>query len=197
MQKIPSQSVSRENITAVILSGGAGRRAGNRDKGTILWRGLPLIAHVRDSLAPQVGRIIISCNRNADFYADYAETTFPDLRADYQGPMAGLEAAASHVDTDYVLIAPCDTPVLPDDLVQCLLVGLLKEDSDGCYARANDRNHYLCVLLKRSCLETVGVYLDGGGRAVRHWLAEHKITAVNFPAGCGEFQNINKPGTGL
>lgn len=193
MQKIPSSQVSRENITAVILAGGEGRRAGNRDKGTISWHGLPLIAHVRDRLAPQVGKILISCNRNVDFYADYAELTFPDLRSDYQGPMAGLEAAANHVDTDYVLIAPCDTPALPDNLVPLLLAALLTDDSDGCYARSGDRDHYLCVLLRRPCLETVSGYLDGGGRTVRHWFAQHRIKAVDIGPDNGAFRNINDP----
>jgi molybdenum cofactor guanylyltransferase len=192
-EKIPSCSVPRENITAVILAGGAGRRAGNRDKGTIVWRGLPLIAHVRNRLAPQLGSIVISCNRNAKFYADYSETTFPDLRSDYQGPLAGLEAASGQVDTDFVLIAPCDTPLLPDNLVQRLLNALLADNVDGCYVRANGQKHYLCVLLRSHCLESVSSYLDGGGRAVRRWLAEHNITAVDFDSDDDAFLNINNP----
>lgn len=183
----------RQDITALILAGGEGRRAGNRDKGTIVWHGRPLVAHVRGRLEPQVGRIVISCNRNADFYAGYAETTFPDLRADYQGPLAGLEAAACLIDTPYVLVAPCDTPLLPGDLVQRLLEGLLGENADGCFARANNRDHYLCVLLRSACLQTVGDYLDSGGRAVRQWLARHKINRVDFGAAGEHFCNVNDP----
>ena len=166
---------------------------GNRDKGTIIWHELPLIAHVRNRLAPQVGKMLISCNRNADFYAGYAEATFPDLRTDYQGPMAGLEAVASHVNTDYVLIVPCDTPLLPGDLVDRLLTALLAGGLDGCYARSGNRNHYLCALLRLSCLDSVSSYLDGGGRAVRHWYAGLNIDAVDFGDDIGAFANINEP----
>ncbi len=175
----------------MILAGGAGRRAGNCDKGTLIWHGMPLVAHVRDRLAQQVGKILISCNRNAEFYADYADATFPDLRQNYQGPMAGLEAAAQQVETEYVLIAPCDTPLLPSDLAQQLLSTLLAEDLEGCYARSGGRDHYLCALIRRTCLESVGSYLDGGGRAVRQWYAGRSIGAVDFDAEADAFLNIN------
>ena len=192
-EKISANAIARDDITAVILAGGEGRRAGNRDKGTMTWNGKPLVAHVRDRLAPQVGRILVSCNRNADFYANYAEATFPDLRREYLGPVAGLEAAANHVDTDYVLIAPCDTPLLPLDLVQGLSAGIRVPGSAGCYARSGDRNHYLCALLRRSCLETAGDYLDSGGRTVRHWFAELGISAVVIKGNADAFCNINRP----
>lgn len=159
----------------------------------IIWQGLPLIAHVRNRLAPQLGSIVISCNRNAPFYAGYSEATFPDLRSDYQGPLAGLEAASGHIHTDYVMIVPCDTPLLPDNLVQRLLAAVLAADIDGCYVQASGQKHYLCALLRRTCLESVSSYLDSGGRAVRRWFAEHNITAVDFAADGDAFLNINDP----
>lgn len=167
---------------------------GDRDKGTVIWRGLPLVAHVINRLKPQVGKILISCNRNAGFYANYAETTFSDLRTGYQGPLAGLEAAARHIETEFVLIAPCDTPLLPADLVPRLLAELLSGERDGCYARSGDRNHYLCALLKRACLESVSSYLDDGGRTVRHWYAAQDFEAVELGEDTGAFANINQHG---
>ena len=111
---------------------------------------------------------------------------------DHLGPLAGLEAAAPHIDTDFVLVVPCDTPRLPADLVQRLLTALLAEDLEGCHARSAGRDHYLCALLRSSCLPSVSAYLDGGGRAVRHWLAQHRVCAVEFEDP-GAFENINEP----
>ena len=104
------------------------------------------------------------------------------------------QAAATRIDTDYVLIVPCDTPLLPLDLVQGLTAELLAHGGVGCYARSGDRSHYLCALLRRSCLDTAGDYLDGGGRAVRHWFAGQGISAVAFNGDTDAFRNINNPG---
>lgn len=191
-QNFPPVAIPVERLTALILAGGEGRRAGDRDKGTLAWHGRPLVARVQERIAPQVGRILISCNRNEDFYAAYADLTIPDLREDHLGPLAGLEAAAPHIDTDFVLVVPCDTPRLPADLVQRLLTALLAEDLEGCHARSAGRDHYLCALLRSACLPSVSAYLDAGGRAVRHWLAQHRVRAVEFEDP-ESFDNINEP----
>ena len=81
------------DISGLILAGGAGRRVDGRDKGLITWHGRPLIAHVAVLLRPQVGRLVISCNRNNERYAEFADETVGDTRRDFQGPLAGLEAA--------------------------------------------------------------------------------------------------------
>lgn len=160
----------------------------------IEWQGSPLIRHVHARLQPQVDRILVSCNRNREFYARFGEEVFPDLRTGYQGPLAGLEAAAQHIGSGFVMIVPCDTPRLPQNLVAQLLNPLLSaHDFQGSFARSGDRNHYLCALVQAHCLSSVSVFLDGGGRAVRHWLKEYRITAVDFESDSNAFDNINQP----
>ncbi|MEW8383867.1 MAG: NTP transferase domain-containing protein, partial [Candidatus Thiodiazotropha taylori] len=50
----------RSDYTAVILAGGRGSRMGGNDKGLILFDGKPLIEHVINTIAPQVGRLLIN-----------------------------------------------------------------------------------------------------------------------------------------
>lgn len=183
-----------DSITGLVLAGGAGRRAGNRDKGTIPWQGEPLIAHVCERLQPQVRNIVISCNRNRDFYQRYAPTTRADLRSDYQGPLAGLEAAQPHIDTEFLLVVPCDMPQLPAELARVLIRPLLESEKVSIsFARAQGDNHYLCALLRTSCLSSLTAYLDKGGRAVRHWYAECGALAVDVDACPEAFLNLNQP----
>jgi molybdopterin-guanine dinucleotide biosynthesis protein A len=183
------------DISGVILAGGAGRRVGGRDKGLILWRGKPLIAHVATILKPQVDKLLISCNRNANRYGEYARTTVADKRQDYQGPLAGLEAVAALIPSRLLVLAPCDAPLLPDDLVDRLVQPLLEDTSgklDICYAHDGERGQYLCAALRTSCLASLGAYLDEGHHTVRHWYQRHNSLAVDFSDKATAFANYNR-----
>ena len=90
-----------DDITGLILAGGAGRRVAGRDKGLIEWHGKPLVEHVADRLRPQIGQLIISCNRNVTAYRKLADKIVVDSRRDFQGPLAGLEAASSLIETPF------------------------------------------------------------------------------------------------
>ena len=182
------------SIAALILAGGAGQRVGGRDKGLMPWRGSPLVEHVYRRIKPQVAEVWISCNRNRNIYRQYAPLTPADLRDDYQGPLAGMEAAASSLQQEYILVVPCDTPALPANLATRLLQALKQPaDNNVAYARVGDRRPYLCALLRRNCLESLGSYLDEGQRAVRFWYQTLGAVAVDFPAQEREFLNLNRP----
>ena len=182
------------NITGLILAGGAGRRVGGHDKGLLNWRGRPLIEHVMDMLAPQVAGVLISCNRNQDRYAAYGHRIVGDSRPGFQGPMAGLEAAGQDIATEFTLICPCDTPLLPADLAPRLFRGFASaggEQLDISYAGDGTRGQYLCALIRTACLASIGDYLDQGGRSVRGWYKLHATLQVDF-SDCPEaFRNFN------
>jgi molybdopterin-guanine dinucleotide biosynthesis protein A len=181
--------------TGLILAGGAGRRVGGRDKGLMAWRGQPLVAHVAQRLRPQVGRLLISCNRNAHYYATLGDVTVADERRDFQGPLAGLEAAAPHIGSQFLVITPCDTPLLPPDLAWRLLRALepgAQEAADISYAHDGVRDQYLCAAIRVAILPTLGGFLEEGQRAVRHWYARHRCRVVDFSDQATCFANYNR-----
>ncbi len=77
-----------ERVAAVILAGGHGSRMGGADKGLIDYQGRPLVEWGLAALAPQVGEIVISANRNIERYAAYGYRVLPDTLPDYPGPLA-------------------------------------------------------------------------------------------------------------
>ena len=183
-----------KDITGLNLAGGAGRRVDGRDKGLIDWHGEPLAAHVAERLRPQVGRLLISCNRNFEQYRKIAETTVADSRRSFQGPLAGLEAAAPFISSQLLVIVACDTPRLPDDLVQRLQSHLYKSEYGKpqiSYAHDGTRGQYLCAAIDRQCLGSLTRFLDEGHRAVRHWYQQHHCVAVDFSDQAGAFRNYN------
>ena len=183
------------NITGLILAGGAGRRVDSRDKGLIVWQGKPLIAHVSDRIQPQVGQLLISCNRNFERYQAFATTTVADTRLDYQGPLAGLEAASPLINTELLVVVACDTPLLPADLVQRLISPLCTAGNKSpavSYAHDGARAQYLCAAMHSKCLSSLGRFLDDGHRTVHHWIQQQHSVAVDFSDQPGSFRNYNR-----
>jgi molybdopterin-guanine dinucleotide biosynthesis protein A len=188
--------IDTHGATGLILAGGAALRAGGTDKGLLDWQGQPLAAHVARRLRPQVGRLLISCNRNADFYATLADAIVTDTRRGFQGPLAGLEGAIAHIRGEFLVIAPCDTPLLPTDLAARLLAALASPPAgtvDVSYAHDGEQGHYLCAAMSTRILPSLTRYLDEGQRAVRHWYARHRCLAVDFSSQAHCFANYNRP----
>jgi molybdenum cofactor guanylyltransferase len=186
---------SANSVTGLILAGGAGRRVGDRDKGLLLFQGKPFVAHVSAALQPQVARLVISCNRNFSCYEKFASHTVADGRPDFQGPLAGLEAASAAITTDLLVVVSCDMPHLPGNLVARLTAQLLT-DADGtpdiCYAHDGVRAQYLCAGIRRNSLDTLTPFIDAGGRAVQDWYKSHAAIAVDFSDQQGCFRNYNR-----
>ncbi len=182
---------NHRQATGLILAGGAGRRVGGRDKGLLIWRGQALATHVAQRLRPQVGRLVISCNRNEPFYATLGDAIVIDNRSDFQGPLAGLEAAAPDIGSEFLVIAPCDMPLLPPDLAARLLGALEPGASDISYAHDGVREQYLCAAIRVAILPSLRGFLDEGSRAVRHWYARHRYCSVDFADQPGAFENYN------
>lgn len=186
--------IERNRITGLILAGGAGRRVGGRDKGLLKWRDRMLVAQVLERLRPQVGPVLISCNRNFDQYAALGTATVADTRRDFQGPLAGLEAAIPHIQTEFLLLVACDTPLLPTDLCNRLMDSLADEHGEAAdlsYAHDGERGQYLCAVIRSSCLPSLHQHLDAGHHSVRHWYQTMACQVVDFSDEAQGFRNYN------
>lgn len=104
----------------LLLAGGRGQRMGGQDKGLIAWRGQPLIAHLHEVVRPLSDDLIISCNRNAEHYAAYADRLVSDAESDFPGPLAGILAGLAAARHDWLLVLPCDAPLIDHALLQAL-----------------------------------------------------------------------------
>ena len=179
------------DYTAVVLCGGQGSRMGGADKGLLVWQGKPLVDHVIDQLKAQSvvpTRILISANRNLDFYRHRA-TVFTDVKPGYEGPLRGIQVALRQCNSPYLLVVPCDSPLLFPTLAQDLY-----EQGAGlaAYATVGATDHPLICLLPQACLISLESYLDANRRRVKSWLAEMRATAVKF-SDHSEFLNLNSP----
>lgn len=182
------------DITAVILAGGRGSRMGGKDKGLVEINNMPLIEHVLSLVSSQAGQLIINANRNIEQYQRYGFPVVNDTMADYQGPLAGFASTMAAATTDYIVTIPCDSPLLPADLVQRLVRALISEDAELSVAFDGQRLQPVFALIQVSLLPSLLGFLQRGDRKIDLWYAQHKMAKADFSDIPETFLNINTPG---
>ena len=183
--------IDRADNTGIVLAGGRGRRMGGVDTGHVDFAGRPLVAHVIERFAPQVGAIVINANQNVERYAAFGAPVVRDAIGGFAGPLAGLHAGLSAISTTYAVTAPCDSPFLPLDLVSRLSNGLVARDAQLAVARTFDQPHPVFALTRRDVLPHLAAFLDGGGRKIDAWYATLAVIEVPFDDEADAFRNIN------
>lgn len=184
------------DITAVILAGGLSRRMGGVDKGLQLIHGQPMVQLVLHRLQPQVGQVLINANRHLETYQRFGVPICSDAISGFVGPLAGIHAALLQTTTPYLVSAPCDSPLLPKDLVARLALAINQHDADAAVAVTGDpdqvQRHPVFLLLKSDLRSSLERYLGTGGRKVDDWLASLNCIDVQFDDEMA-FTNVNTP----
>lgn len=175
----------------VILGGGRGSRFGGCDKGLLLLAGKPLIEHTIDRLRPTNNSLIISANRNLAFYQRYTSLVVSDSYGEYCGPLAGILAAQSHLRHEHTLIAPCDMPFLPVDIVHRLRPVLQASKQQICCVAHNQGIEPLVCMISNEVIGSLVTYLDSGQRSVLGWLKRQGFVTADYATQSKEFVNIN------
>ncbi|HUL67679.1 MAG TPA: molybdenum cofactor guanylyltransferase MobA [Burkholderiaceae bacterium] len=180
-------TIDRRDITGLVLAGGRATRMGGLDKGLQPFHGVPLALRALLRLAPQVGEVMISANRNLAAYESMGVPVWPDPIADYPGPLGGWLAGLEHCSTAYLVTVPCDTPNFPTDLVERLACALHEADADIAMASARQRDQVrlqpVFSLIKASLLESLVRYMHAGDRRVVVWCRQHRLVHAHFDDG--------------
>lgn len=180
-------------IDAVILAGGMARRMGGDDKGLVELNGKTMIEHTIERIKPQVKEILINANRNQTRYAEFGFTVLSDEHTGFLGPLAGMITAMGHTQADYLLVVPCDCPLLPRDLVARLLAAIEANDAELAVASDGEREQPVVMLLKPSLRESMTAFLEAGERKIDFWYAKHRFAVAAFADQPNAFVNVNTP----
>ncbi len=181
------------DVTGVVLAGGRAERMGGQDKGLIELAGRPMVTHVLEALAPQVGTVLINANRNRARYETLGYPVVADESDDFQGPLAGVCAALARVTTPLALFVPCDSPLLPGDLLARLGSAMAREDAEIVAAFGAGRLQPVFVLMQTGLLPDLREYLARGERKVALWYARHRFARADFSDIPDTFINVNTP----
>lgn len=188
--------VSKGNIIGVILAGGEARRMEGRDKALLEVAGKPLLGHVIDRFAPQIGALVLSANGDPARFDSFGLDVISDI-VDDGGPLAGILSAMEWArdnapDAEWVASVAVDTPLLPLDLAARLsgAVG----DGQSAVATSGGRLHPTFGLFNLNLTAGLRAYLNAGERKADAWAGVVDAARVDFAADPFDpFFNVNQP----
>jgi len=188
-----TDEVVRDQVTGIILAGGLARRMGGVDKGLVSINDRPMIAWVIDALRAQVADILINANRSHDEYGEFGCAVIDDGNREFRGPLAGFASGMQAATTPWIVVVPCDSPLICGDLVQRLHAALANEGSQIAVAHDGGRLQPVFAMLHQNLLVDLVEYLDGGGRKIDQWYERHGYASVDFSDAIDTFSNVNAP----
>lgn len=180
--------ISREEITAIILCGGRGSRLDNQDKPLLHLGNQRIVEWLEHRLEDQVSEILISGSRNVAIYESLGHRVIVDSESE-KGPLIGLISAFSHVQTEWVLTTPGDTPFISSSLV--LWLAEVAEQTGVAVPVVHENRQNLCLLINKERRNELSAFFDEGGSAVKYWLDTVASCEVDLSEHGESFFNIN------
>ena len=179
--------------SVLLLSGGRGQRMGGQDKGLLEWRGQPLIAHLQHLVRPLTDDLIISCNRNPQQYASYADQLVTDDSPDFPGPLAGIRAGLAAARHAHLLILPCDVPAIDAILLTDLLKTARQNPLVPVMVRHGEFWEPLICIIPTHLKTEVEQAWQAGERSPRKIFLQLGGVGLECPADDPRLANLNTP----
>lgn len=179
--------------SVLILAGGRGQRMGGQDKGLLDWQGQPMVSYAAAVARPFGDDLIISCNRNADTYARFADRLVQDDSPDFPGPLAGIRAGLAAARHTHLLVLPCDAPRLDAELLERLLRASAVAPDAVHMLRCGTQWEPLFSIIPVAMRASIEQAWSQGDRSPRHVFANLGLQAVDCPADDPRLANLNTP----
>lgn len=177
---------SAKLVTGVLLAGGLSRRMGGGDKCLRDLAGKPMLEHVIERLAPQVGAMVINANGDPARFVSFGLDVVPDTVGGFAGPLAGVLAgmrwsASAAPEAQWIVTVSTDAPFLPLDLTHRLRSAISDAPRTIALAASGGNVHPVIGLWPVALADDLEEQLQAGVRKVLHWTDRHASVVVDFP----------------
>jgi molybdenum cofactor guanylyltransferase len=103
----------------------------------------------------------------------------------FAGPLAGIAQGLARIDTEWMLVVPCDAPLFPDDLAAQLAEALIISTADLALAATIEpdgarQRHPVFALIPRRLAGSAETELLSGARKLDAWYRRHNAVEVSF-----------------
>ncbi|CAH0184435.1 molybdenum cofactor guanylyltransferase MobA [Pseudomonas mediterranea] len=181
------------SCSILLLAGGRGQRMGGQDKGLVEWQGEPLIAHLHRKTRALSDDLIISCNRNPDRYALYADRLVHDDEGDYPGPLAGIRAGLKTARHPYLLVLPCDVPQIDSNLLESMRGMASQHPNVPLMVRHGEHWEPLLCVIPLALAAAFDKAWSEGERSPGRIMRTLHAVALQCPADDPRLANLNTP----
>ncbi len=171
----------RDEVTGVLLVGGASRRFGS-PKALARFQGELLGERAHRLLAGAFGRVLVVGKAG-----DALQLPFPilDDGSDVRAPIIGLAAGLRAAETDLAVFLPTDMPLVSDELLL-----RLAESAEG-FDAAVPQTGPLPGAYRTSALPVLEQRIEAGDYALHRALEELEVRLVELDE--AELTNVNSP----
>ena len=177
----------------LLLAGGRGQRMGGQDKGLLDWHGEPLIAHLHRKTRPLSDDLIISCNRNLDKYAPYADRMVHDVEGDFPGPLAGIRAGLQAARHRFMMVLPCDVPRIDAALLQAMRETASRHPDKPLMLRHGEHWEPLLCIIPAELCQAFDEAWSEGERSPGRIMRKLGAIALQCPENDPRLANLNTP----
>jgi molybdenum cofactor guanylyltransferase len=183
--------VNGEEIAGVILAGGLARRMGGIEKALVEFHGETLLSQVIKRIRPQVKTLYLNANKKLEQYQRFNLPILEDEIKGFLGPLAGILTALNTIETDFLLIVPCDAPFVSLNLAEKLFEEMQHQNAVGAVVHDGERLQPTFLLLHKQLSNDLETYLESGQRSIEQWLERHLIAKADFSLQPDDFINFN------
>lgn len=178
-----------DNLTLLVLCGGMGSRMRGKDKPLLPYAGTVMVDRVI-AASPELP-VLISANRHLNDYAARGQVfTDREVGTDIATPLNGVLGGLERSRTDWVLVAPGDSPTLVEGWWRDL-ADQVQPDEAGVVVHDGQRQQNLHLIIHRRLAPALRTYIRQGRGEVWRFLAEVGVRAVSVP-NPEWFKNVNE-----
>lgn len=177
-------------LAAVILAGGISQRMG-QDKALLEIDGTCMLRRTWNIAQALTSEVWVVTSR-VDRYRPLLPTTTqwvseppPAANMVPAGPLVAFAQVLRQVNTDWVLLLPCDLPALQTDVLDQWKQALpqVAPDKIAYLPRHPKGWEPLCGFYRGDCLSNLQAYVATGGRSFQHWLDQQNVQTIpNVPS---------------
>lgn len=179
--------------SVLLLAGGRGQRMGGQDKGLLPWLGEPLIAHLERKVRALTDDLIISCNRNRELYAPFADQLVMDDESGFPGPLAGIRAGLKAARHGHLLVLPCDVPRIDAALLQSMRESADLHSEKPLMLRHGEHWEPLLCVIPVALASAFDDAWNAGERSPGRVMRSLGATALQCPENDPRLANLNTP----
>jgi len=184
------------NISAVILAGGANKRLGGITKANVIIEGLSIISRILSVIEDLFPEIIIVTNRPEEFrkFGQCKIVADQYLKA---GPLGGIHAAMNSSFEDAIFVFAGDMPFLDKKIISDQISEFKNGKEDALIPKLGQFIEPLHAIYRKSIMNELEKFLnDRKSRAVRDFLGYVNVGYLEIPdteQNKKAFTNINSP----